>query len=298
MRKTVDLNALRTFAQVVAAGGFRRAAVKLDMPLSTVSNHVSKLEEEVGVALLDRTTRVLRLTEAGQRFCASVAPALEVLEAATPMAQATSATPSGRLRATLPTDLGLDLLPEVALAYRARFPSVELECELSDQRRNLLEDGFDLAIRAGHLEDSSLACKAIGDEVRLVTCAAPAYIDRHGLPATPDELADHACLVMSGAQRPGRWTFSVEGREALVRVPAALAVNSFSVLRDLARQGIGLVQLPSFMLRSDAADGSLVEVLRPYAPPHVRFHALYPRSARLSQKTQGFVEMLDKALRG
>lgn len=293
----IDLNAVAILAKVIEAGSFRGAAKALDVPRSTVSLKVARLESQVGVRLVERTTRTLRATEAGNAYLRTAGPALEALAEAGREAADRAVEPSGTLRVTAPPELGQVLFGRVLSVYRARYPAVRVEADLTARRVDLPAENIDLAVRAGELSDSTLICRAIGAGGAMVACAAPDYLRRRGTPRHPADLAGHDCLVMSARQSPTRWVFRDGGKRTRVEVTPAVSINSFLVLRDLAAAGHGIARIPAFLLSDQLADGSLREVLSAFAMPETAFHALYPPSGKLSAKLQGFVTVLEEEMR-
>ena len=292
MQPHVDLNAVAIFSSVVQQRSFRAAAKALDIPRSTVSLKVAELEKQLGVRLLDRTTRVVRPTDAGRTYLASVLPALESLgEAARSLADL-QGTPSGVIRVTAPPELGQFLFGRVLSAYRDRYPQVRVQIDLTARRVDLVEDGYDVAVRAGELADSALIARPLGPPQRLPLCASPAYLRRRGLPRHPSELREHDCLVMNDRQEPTRWEFRDGRQRVLVRVEPHVAINSFVVLRDLALSGHGITWLPHFLARPCLRDRTLRELLVPFRPPDRSYHALYPSSRRFAAKVRTFIEVL------
>jgi DNA-binding transcriptional LysR family regulator len=297
MNEPIDLSAVAVFAKVVEVAGFRSAAKALGVPRSTVSEKVARLEAQLGVRLLDRTTRVVRPTDAGRMYLRSAVPALESLADAARTVADLQAEPSGLLRVTAPPELGQFLFGRVLASYLTDHPAVKIEVELTARRVNLLEEGFDLALRAGALSDSTLISRAVGSPEALVVCASPAYLARRGTPRHPRDLARHDCLVMSERQEPLRWEFREKRKRVTVDVTARVSVNSFTVLRDLAVAGHGVARLPGFLAQPLLRARSLREILARFAPPRIAYHVLYPLSRRVSSKTQTFIEVLARETR-
>ncbi|HEX6241939.1 MAG TPA: substrate binding domain-containing protein, partial [Polyangiales bacterium] len=205
---------------------------------------------------------------------------------------ALQAHPSGRLRMTAPIEFGHTLLGDVLARYAQRYPDVELEVQLSDRQVNLVEEGFDLAVRVGPLDDSRLVTRRLGEPQYRRTYASPAYLRRHGVPQTPDELGPHRCLAMSGVQSPVHWTFQFEGKTRAVLVRAHMLINSFQVLTALARSGAGVVQMPERFAQEGLAARELRQILAPYAPPARPTLAVYPSARNVSPALRAMVELL------
>jgi DNA-binding transcriptional LysR family regulator len=289
-----DLNAVAVFLKVVELSSFRAAAQALRLPRSTVSLKVAQLEDQLGVRLLERTTRALRLTEVGRTYQREVAPALEAVEQAGRSAADLESEPSGTLRLTAPIELGQAVLGEVLAEYLRRCPAVKLDVELTDRRVDLIEDGFDLALRAGPLPDSTLVARKLGEPRRMLLVASPAYLSRRGIPRRPAELHRHSCMVMSGARTPTSWPFYLRGRRQLVEVDPQIAVNSHMVLRELALAGHGIARLPEMQTEADRRAGRLRGLLEKLAGPRLPWHALYPSARHPSVKLRVLLDILDR----
>lgn len=292
-----DLNAVVAYVHVVEQRSFRGAAAVLGVPKSTVSLKVAQLEDRLGTRLLERTTRRLRLTEAGEAYFRRTAPALDALREADVAVADLRRQPSGRLRLTTTVEFGQTQLPAVIDAYLQRYPDVEVEVELGHRAVDLIQDGFDLAIRSGPLPDSTLIARAL-PSVRYRLFASPAYLRQRGEPRRPEALGDHACLTMSGHRAPARWEFR-DGRRAItVEVRGRVAVNHLLVVRDLAIAGHGIARLPEPIGDVEVAAGRLRPVLARFAPPPYPWHAVYPSARHVSPKVIAFIELLDHHLRG
>jgi DNA-binding transcriptional LysR family regulator len=252
-----DLNAMRVFAKVAEQGSFVAAARALSIPTSTVSRRVAELEESLGARLLHRTTRRVRLTDDGALFYERCARLVAEARNAVDELVAKQDRPKGRLRVSTPPLFAQLVLGDVAAAALRRWPELELEIVSSERRVSLVDEGFDIAIRVGALEDSSLIARRIGDARRIV-CASPAYLAEHGEPASPGDCAHHHCIVV----RPGSaWHFV--GPDGPVHAPVLgrLALNDILGARRAALAGIGLAYLPAVACTEDLASGRLVAVL-------------------------------------
>lgn len=293
---TNDLNAVAVFLKVVELGSFRGAAQALRLPRSTVSLRVAQLEDGLGARLLERTTRALRLTEAGRAYQRQVGPALEAVELAGRAVADLEAEPSGSLRLTAPVELGQVLFGGVLAEYLRRCPGVKLDVELTDRRVDLVEEGFDLALRAGALADSTLVVRKLGAPKRMLLCASPAYLARRGRPRRPADLVRHDCLVMSGARTATSWPFVVRGKPVLVEVTPRVAVNSLRVVRDLTLAGHGIARLPEQLTERARASGALRVVLAAHVGPGLPLHALYPSARHVSPKLRVLIEVLEQQI--
>jgi DNA-binding transcriptional LysR family regulator len=291
-----DLNAVTAFAKVAEMRSFRGAAEALGLAKSTLSQRVAKLEQQLGARLLSRTTRVVRLTEVGESSYQAVAPALAALHAADCLVADLRQRPRGSLRLTAPVELGQAVMGDAIAWFAERHPEVDLLIELTDRQVNLVEEGFDLALRVGPLSDSSLVSRRISEPQAKRLYASPAYLKAHGVPARPDDLARHACMVMTGHTEATTWRLhGPDGPEAIALRPK-IAVNSWTVLRELALAGRGIARLPELELREALATGALVEVLADYAPPPVACYAVFPSARNLSPTVRAMIDALVERL--
>ena len=288
-----DLNAVTIFLAIVEARTFRGAAKALNVPASTVSAKLAQLENELGTRLLQRTTRVVRLTDAGRRYHELVTPAIEALVEAKRAISDLRAAPKGLLRATAPTELGMFVFGPVLKTYLSLYPEVRVHIDLTSRHVNLIEEGFDLALRVGKLRDSSFISRALGGPQPYEFCASRAYLAQRGTPKHPSDLAQHACLLMQDHQLQAEWRFTEKRKAIAVKVSGAVSVNSFALLRELAIAGFGIARLPRFIAAPALADGSLRAVLREYVVEQ-SFHVLYPSSRHLSPKVRAFLEVLEQ----
>lgn len=289
-------HAIAAFAKVVEAGSFARAAERLGVSVSSVSRQVSELEAHLGARLLNRTTRRLSLTEAGRVFHEHSVQLLADLEEAEASAGAGAVVPRGTLRISSGVTFGVRYVAPELAAFMARFPELRLDIELSDRVVDLVDEGFDCAVRIGAIGGQNLVGRRIGS-TRLVCCASPAYLARHGEPRTPDDLARHACLLYRYAPQRDTWTFSDRGGVAhKVRVSGPVYANNGGVLTALARDGIGIVNEPDFISGPDIRTGRLVPILRKFAPVPSGIHVVYPSRRHLSAKVRAFTEFLTERL--
>lgn len=293
----VDLNAIAVFARVASLGSFAGAARALGMPRSTVSARVAQLEEALGTRLLARTTRRVRLTDAGRRYLGDVGPALDALAQAAQVLDAGRAMPTGLLRITAPVDFGLGspILGDVLSDYVRECPQVEVHLELLDRRVDLVGEGFDLALRVGTLPDAELVARRLGSSGGLRLWASPAYLETRGIPQHPTELLQHDCLVMSAHGRwrttKPTWRFQVGDDPLALTVAVRAAANSYQILRRLAAAGAGVTRLPALSSPRAVEDG-LVPILDEFALPPVHWHALYPDARHLPLRVRRFVDLL------
>ena len=283
---------MRTFAKVVETGSFAGAAARLHVSAGTVSEHVKALEERLGTRLLNRTTRKLSLTETGRAFYERSTRILADLEEAEQAASDLQAAPRGELRVNATPSFGMfELAPAIA-DFTARFPEVSVELMLSDRMVDLIDEGFDLAVRVEPIPDSSLIARQLGP-IRVVICAAPEYLARHGTPRTPEDLADHNCLTVTGPSELRNWHLvGADGKPFEVTPTGSLSSNSAGALTCAAHAGQGLVCLPTYIVSEALRTGRLVTVLDDYLAQPFTLRALYPPNRHLSVKVRGFVDFL------
>jgi DNA-binding transcriptional LysR family regulator len=290
----LELAAIRVFLHVVQSGSFSGAARRLAMPKSTVSRKVSELEAHVGARLLQRTTRKLGLTDIGRIFYEhAVRIAAEVDEAAQAVGRM-QAAPRGLLRVTAPLSFGM--LGPIVADYLLQHAEVQVELLCTDRRVDLVDERFDIAIRAGKLADSSLTARAIGT-IKRVLVAAPAYCKRRGMPRTPAELEQHTCLVFGAGVAPNVWTLESGGKRVDVRVVPRLTLNDPEVLRGVALAGAGVALMPEFVCADDIKHKRLRRVLSDWCSEEAPVHALYPTARLLSPKAAAFIELMRKRFR-
>jgi DNA-binding transcriptional LysR family regulator len=285
----MDLNELRVFAKVVQAGSFTAAGAALRMPKSTVSRKVSELERRVGAQLLQRTTRKLRLTEVGRAYYERAARAVSEAEEAEQVVTRMQAAPHGLLRVTAP--LNFHVLGPLSAEFLARYPEVRLELVCTDRPVDLVAEGFDVAVRAGHLADSTLIARRLG-LIQRVVVGAPGYLERNGVPRRPAELAQHACLMFIGGRERISWVLQSAGRSVTVAVPVRMAVNDFDVLHSATLAGAGLAMLDAHACAEDLAAGRLRRVLPAWSSPGTPLQAVYPGSRHLAPKVSAYVDFL------
>lgn len=288
--------AINAFVAVVESGSFAKAAEKLDQSVSAVSRQVAELERHLDARLLQRTTRRLSLTEAGRAFHERAVQLLADLEEAEASAGAGGVTPRGTLKVTAPITYGTRVLAPLIASFTARHDQLRVDVDLSDRMVDIVDEGFDLAVRIGDIKSPLLVARRIGT-TRLVCCASPAYLQRHGTPRSPDDLARHACLTYEYAALRHQWRFTgADGRELAVRVGGPLHANNGRMLAALAAEGAGIVCEPDFILAPELARGALVPVLPAWRLPAIPIHAAYASRRHLSAKVRAFVAFLAERL--
>jgi DNA-binding transcriptional LysR family regulator len=285
------VTSLSVFVKVVEGSSFAAAARHFGLSPAMVSKHINTLEERLGARLLNRTTRQVSPTEIGREFYERATRILTDLDEAEQAASALQATPKGLLRLNGPLSFGIRHLAPAIVDYLAACPEAAIDVTLSDRVVDLVDEGFDLAIRIARLADSSLIARRIAP-CRIVACAAPAYLKKHGAPRRPADLVAHNCLGYSYAALRNEWRFiGPDGAES-VRVAGRLNANNGDVLRLAALRGEGIVLQPTFLIGDDLASGKLVSILPGFVPDELAIQAVYPHSRHLSVKVRSFVDFL------
>jgi DNA-binding transcriptional LysR family regulator len=286
------LAAIQVFAQVVEAGSFAKAAERLGLSTSATSRQVADLEAHLQTRLLNRTTRRVSLTESGRAFYERAVQLLADLTEAEAEASSAAVVPRGTIRLTTSVNFGVRHVAPAIAEFLRRHPEVRFDVSLSDRVVDLVEEGFDLAIRIGAPGADNLVARRLG-ETRLVPCASPDYLARHGAPSTPEELARHDCFTYEYVSPRQVWRFRDRaGAERTVRVSGSLHSNNGDLLAEVAAHGVGIVFEPAFIVGPDVRAGRLVPLLQEFVPPPVPIFALYPSRKHLSAKVRRFVEFL------
>lgn len=291
------LDTLAVFIAVAEHGSFIAAAQRLGRSPAAVTRAVAALEDRLGTRLLNRTTRVVALTDAGARYldlCRRLLSEFEEFEASAAGEQLEA---RGILTVTAPTMFGRLHVVPIVRAFMRDHPSVNVNLVLLDRMVAFIDEGIDVGIRIGHLPDSSLRAVHVGG-VRRVVCASPAYLAEHGVPETPHALAQHTVISVTGVSHtPDRWTFGGSGAGMAVPVSPRLVVNLVDVAVDVAVRGGGLVRLLSYQSAPLEAAGALQRVLRAYEPPPVPVHIVHPAGRYLSLKVRRFIDTATLTLR-
>lgn len=276
------------FSAVAESGNFTQAAKKLLISTAQVSRQVSELEQRLNTKLFYRTTRKVTLTEEGQLFYQQCRQILDGLDNAERSLTNLQSTPQGKIKISAPVTYGERHIIPLVNQFLMRYPQVEIQVQLSNQRIDLIEEGYDLAIRLGQLDDSSLIAKRISSRQHFV-CAAPNYVQQHGKPESISDLKQHNCLLGSA----DFWIF--EGKKT--RVSGSLRCNSGLGLVDAALNGIGIVQLPDYYLEHHIEQGELEVLLDEYQREEEGIWALYPQSKYLANKVRLLINFLSEHLR-
>ena len=285
------INAMQAFVAVADLQGFAPAARKLGLSPSGVTRLIAALEDRLGARLLQRTTRQVALTDVGARYLERVRRILADVEEAEGSAQAERTRPSGRLVVSAPIGFGRLHVSPVMSAYLTRYPGVSGELRLSDRMINLVEDGADLAIRIGHLADSTLVARHVG-EMRRIVVASSGYLKRYGEPKTPQALASHGTIQFGATAAQPDWHFVGDGREIRVACTPRLTTNSADAAIQYAAQGGGLTRVLAYQAADAIKAGRLRIVLQKFEQPALPIHIVYPTSRLLSAKVRTFIDLV------
>ncbi len=288
---TVQLDDAAVFVSVVDAGSFSKAARNLLQPKSSVSRAVSRLERELGVKLLERTTRSLRLTEAGKRYHSSVAPALSAVRDAEREVGELVLEVSGALRVTAPADFGVTHLADLVAEFTELHPNVRVEVVLTNRAVDLVREGFDLAFRFGRLADSSLIARKVG-ELSSWLVAAPSYLDRAKSLRSPQDLTRHECVLFRSSDGKQRWELCSKRGDARVDVTGRVAGDDMMFVKRAAIVGAGVALLPWFMSRGELEAGRLVRVLPAWERRGGGFYVVTPSARFVPRKVAAFRDHL------
>ncbi|RQR25769.1 LysR family transcriptional regulator [Burkholderia sp. Bp9142] len=283
------LACMKVFVRAVEAGSISSAANELNMSPQLAGKQIRALEEGLGIKLLSRTTRRQSLTDSGQLFYERAKSILAEMEAAEALMAETRAEPRGRLRISAPITFGSHgLAPEIP-EYLSQHPEVSVDLNLSNRTVDLVEEGFDVVFRTGDLPDSSLIARRLG-WYRLVLCAAPDYIRSAGKLRSPEDLANHECLVFSHTVLRTQWTFDGPDGRVSVPIKGRFSTNSGEALRSTAVAGMGILLQPYELVADEIAAGRLVRLLPEYEPPARALHALYASDRQMTPKLRSFLE--------
>ncbi|EKV32632.1 Transcriptional regulator, LysR family [Caenispirillum salinarum AK4] len=289
------LEGYATFAAVVDCGGFSAAAERLGVSKSAISKQVSRLEERLGARLLNRTTRRLALTEAGQAFHQHALRILAEAEEAELAVSQLHASPRGLLRVSAPMSFGIKHLGPVLCPFLQRYPDLTLEAAYDDRLVDMVAEGFDVAVRIARLADSSMIARKLAP-CRRVVVASPDYVERRGMPMHPAELTGHDTLLYTLQATANIWTLvHADGSRADVSLSGRLRVNNGDALRSAAVAGLGVIITPTFIVGDDLAAGRLVRVLPDWEAEPIHIYAVYPPGRHLSVKVRAFVDFLAEA---
>jgi DNA-binding transcriptional LysR family regulator len=286
------LTRMRAFIAVVEAEGFSAAARKIGRSKALLSKYVRELEDELGALLLNRTTRQFSLTEAGHTYYRRASELVKEIDSLSEVVRESSGDARGRIKLTAARSFADSFLGQSLIDFAAAHQEITLEIHLDDRLVDLVEEGFDLAIRITKLEDSSLIARRLAP-MRIRICASPEFLERYGRPQHPQELAKMPCVIDTNGRWRANWPFIDEnGQTMSVAVPARLEVNSPFSTRAAAVAGLGFATLPDFVAQPDLDSGRLVSVLENWTPDGAGIFAVYPHRRYLPAKIRVFVDYL------
>jgi DNA-binding transcriptional LysR family regulator len=289
------LMSMEVFVAAVESGNFTAAANKFRITPAMVSKHVASLERRLGATLLARTTRTQKLTEIGRRYYENCKQILMQVSSAEAGAEAMSATPKGLLRVNASMWFGSLQLAPVVCDYLQLHPDVNIELSLTDRYVDIVEEGFDVAIRVGELKDSSLVARKVAT-FEVAICASPDYITRAGRPQTPKDLSKHQCLGFTNWNSHGGWRLLQKDIGTQTWKTPRFQSDNGQALRTAAVKGLGIIMMPKDLLKPDLQAGKLTELLKPYVPASRPISAVYPKERQMAAKLTSFVNFLGKAL--
>ena len=290
------LQAMTTFVAVVDSGGFASAARKLNLSPPVVTRAVAELEERLGLRLLTRTTRFVRVTDAGARFADDCRRILAEIEEAETAATGTHSAPRGTLSLTAPVLFGHLYVTPVLVEYLRRFPEVDAQCLFLDRVVNVVEEGIDVAVRIGELPDSSLQATRVG-RVRRVLVASPDYLRAHGTPMRPEALAGHTIVLASAVTPVSEWRFNDAGKPLMQRLHARMSTTSNDSALAAAVAGLGITRLLSYQVAAHLRTGSLQILLEDFEGAPLPVHVVHHEGRRATQKVRSFVDLAVETLR-
>ena len=281
-------SAMKIFVRIIQLGSFTAVAVEMGLTQSSVSKKISALERSLGATLLTRSNRQVLLTEVGTNYyehCISILSELEEAEAQT---KEYTLKPKGKLRINVPVSYGrmhvIPYLPD----FMKKYPEIDIELSSLDRKVDLVGDGFDLVIRIGHLDDSSLVARKLGDSPRVIV-ASPNYLDTYGAPHNLDELKKHNCFVYTHLSTVNIWHFRFQGKEVSLQVNGSMQSNSGDAIRECVISGLGIAILPNWLIQPDLDKGSLVSFMDDYVPTEFPINAVYPQNNYIPLKVRCFV---------
>jgi DNA-binding transcriptional LysR family regulator len=282
---------MEIFVAVVEAGSLTAAAERFEISSAMVGKHIRSLEARLGTRLLTRTTRRHSLTEIGRQYYEQCRRILADVKDAESLAESMAAAPRGVLKVTVPLTYGVEIFSPAMTDYLSEWPEVTLELDLSNRMTDLVEEGFDAAVRIGQLQDSSFVARPL-KPYRMRACASPAYLARAGIPRTPADLADHECLGFLHWGREGAWRLGGESAAENSLRAGRFRANNGQALKVAALRGFGLVLQPEALLAREIASGELVSVLEEHLPEGAPVHLVYPRDRRATPKLTSFIDFV------
>ncbi|MBJ7556233.1 LysR family transcriptional regulator [Marinomonas spartinae] len=284
--------AMEAFVEVVRQGSFSAAAIKLDVSASHISRLITHLENELGTTLLFRTTRRIRLSEAGELYYQHCRSLPEALSNAEEVISTLNQAPIGPFKMTCATTFGERYIAPIINDFLLKYPKIELDFHLTNREVDLIEEGYDLAIRMGALKDSSHLSRRLCDRAEHL-CASREYVDQHGIPHTLSELNKHRCLIGSKTH----WLFQQDGQRKEVKISSNWRSNSGPALLDAVKKGLGIAQLPDYYVTDELASGRLIALLPQYQYPYSGVWLVYPKVRQTSPKLQSICDYLTQCFK-
>ncbi len=288
---TQDLARIRAFVQVFDAGGFSAAARQHGRSKALLSKYVTDLEDYLGVRLMNRTTRKLALTEAGEAYYREASQLLQQLDDLDASILEQSVAPRGQLRISAPRNFGEMTLAPAIFAFMLKYPALSVDLRLEDRYVDLVDEGIDVALRISTMQDSSLIARKIAD-MHLMVVGAPSLLAQHGVPEHPEALRSLPCVVDTNLQGQANWRFREDNRTLSVHVSGPVRVNSPLAARDAAVLGLGFAALPSYLAEPAVREGKLISVLERYVPTGQTLQAVYPHRRHLAGKVRALIDHL------
>lgn len=293
MTKTHDLNDMMLYLAVIDAGSFTLAAEWLNMPKANLSRKISRLENRLGVTLLERTTRSQRITEAGERYLGHCRRIHQELELAEVSISSILNKVEGQLRVGASVGMGHEILKPVIGQFMHEYPAINLQLSLLNRRVDLIEEGFDLVIRIGELEDSRLVAKQLGSVARKIY-ASPEYLKNNRKINRVSQLEQYEFLLMSSVQNTVQIVIQSKGKQQALKLKPKMLIDDFLILKQMAIEGLGLAIIPDYMCQQEVANGQLVEVLPQWGMPDVDVYALFPKYRLNIPKVRAFMEFIQQ----
>ncbi len=287
-----SLSDITVFVQVVDSGSFTATAERLGLSKSVVSKYVTRLENQLGARLLNRTTRRLSLTEVGRVFYARSLRGLQEIEDAKAEVSRLQGEPRGTLRLNAPMSFGVLHIAPAIPDFLSQYPDLSVDMNLDDRIVDVVEEGFDVSVRISELPDSSLVARRVGP-CRHAVVAAPSYLERFGTPRTPSDLRDHNIITYRYQQSAGEWHFrSPDDKPVSVSVSGPVQMNNSLAIREALLGGVGITRTPTFVVGRDIQEGRLIPILRDYRALEVSIYLVYPERRHLSPKVRAFVDFI------
>ena len=293
----MNINALPIFVAVIQQGSFSKAADYLGITKSAVSKRITALEENLGVKLITRSTRKLSLTEAGEKYFQHALTALTAVNDAEDAATAHQNKPSGILTVNTPMSFGRLHIAPLMATFLKQYPDIQLRMDMSDVWSDVIGEGYDVAIRAADLKDSSLIARKIAP-LKSVLCASPEYVKNHGAPQTPHDLLNHNCVIYSYSDGAGDWHFYKDDEPLTIRVNGNYNINNSEALAIALQDGIGIGRLPTFIAAEFIENGTLLPLLTDYRMAEKNIYAVFPEKELMPQKVRVFIDFLIDQLGG